>query len=129
MVGQGKILAAKTLQIQLLVTLAGGLIFLIANTAYASLSYLIGAGVSIIPNVVFAFFAFRFAGATKRDLVMKSFSQGSKIKLALTMILFVLAYQLPMLNPLHMLIGFAVTIATHALSIMWLSKRKTTISN
>jgi ATP synthase protein I len=62
-------------------------------------------------------------------LVMKSFSQGSKIKLAMTMILFVLAYQLPQLHPVTMLIGFVLTTATNTISIIWISKRHSTISN
>ena len=129
MVGKGKILAKKTFQLQLCVIAICSLLFLVIFNTYAGLSYLIGAGISVLPSMVFAFFAFRFAGATKKELVMKSFSQGSKLKLAMTIILFVLAYQLTLLQPVFMLIGFAVTTATHTIGIIWMSKRQSTISN
>ena len=129
MVGKGKVLAKKTLLIQLYVMAVFSLLFLVIFNTNTGLSYLIGASVSVLPSMVFAFFAFRFAGATKKELVMKSFSQGSKLKLAMTIILFVFAYQLTLLQPVFMLIGFAVTTATHTIAIIWLSKRQTTISN
>jgi hypothetical protein len=47
----------------------------------------------------------------------------------MTIILFVLAYQLTLLQPVFMLIGFAVTTATHTIGIIWMSKRQSTISN
>lgn len=129
LVSKGKILAIKTLLLQLFVSLILSLFFVIFFTSHLAVSFAIGAAISVIPNLVFSFFAFRFAGATKKDLVMKSFSQGSKIKLAMTMILFVLAYQLPQLHPVTMLIGFVLTTATHTISIIWISKRHSTISN
>lgn len=129
MVGKGKILATKTLQLQLVIVAIFTVIFLVFCNTNAGLSYMIGAGISVLPSMIFAFFAFRFAGATKKELVMKSFSQGSKLKLAMTIILFVLAYQLTLLQPVYMLIGFAVTTATHTIGIIWMSKRQTTISN
>lgn len=129
MVSKGKVLARKTLLIQLYVMAIFSLLFLVIFNTDAGISYFIGACVSVLPSIVFAFFAFRFAGATKKELVMKSFSQGSKLKLAMTIILFVLAYQLTLLQPVFMLIGFAVTTATHTIGIIWMSKRQTTISN
>lgn len=129
MVGKGKILAKRTFQIQLTVTVFLSLLFLMFSNAQLSMSFVLGAIINMLPNQVFSFFAFRFAGATKKHLVMKSFSQGSKIKLALTIILFVMAYQLPQLHAVTMLVGFAITMATHTIAIIWLSKRHSTISN
>ncbi len=130
MVGRGKTLAKQTLLLQLCVTVLVSLLLLMIFNAYATaLSYFIGASISMIPSMIFAFFAFRFAGASSKELVMKSFSQGSKIKLAMTIILFVLAYQLTLLQPVFMLIGFAITTAIHTIGIILMSKRKTTISN
>ena len=123
MVGKGKILAKKTFQLQLCIIAICSLLFLVIFNTYAGLSYLIGAGISVLPSMVFSFFAFRFAGATKKELVMQSFSQGSKLKLAMTIILFVMAYQLTLLQPVFMLIGFAITTATHTICIIWMSKR------
>nr|WP_297348785.1 ATP synthase subunit I [uncultured Glaciecola sp.] len=46
----------------------------------------------IIPHSFFAYWSFRYAGATKSKLVVQSFSQGLKIKLVLTVIFFAIAF-------------------------------------
>lgn len=123
MVGKGTQLAKQAIGLQILCTLTLSIISLLFSSFPIILSFLAGACISILPNIVFAYFAFRFAGATKSDLVMKSFSQGSKLKLALTLILFVIAYkQLPD-HPVSLLVGFAIATVTHTLAIIILSKR------
>ena len=123
MVGKGTQLAKQAIGLQILCTLTLSIISLLFSSFPIILSFLAGARISILPNIVFAYFAFRFAGATKSDLVMKSFSQGSKLKLALTLILFVIAYkQLPD-YPVSLLVGFAIATITHTLAVIVLSKR------
>jgi ATP synthase protein I len=51
-----------------------------------------GALTFIIPHCFFAYWSFRYAGATKSELVVQSFSQGLKIKLVLTVIFFAIAF-------------------------------------
>ena len=76
-----------------------------------------GALVSIIPTLVFSAFAFRYAGASKNALVARSFSQGSKLKLALTIILFVVTFAGLDAAPLEVFVAFVVTTASHALAM------------
>jgi ATP synthase protein I len=123
MVGQGTHLAKQAIALQLVCALIISLISLLFSSFPEVLNFLAGACISILPNIVFSYFAFRFAGATKSDLVMKSFSQGSKIKLALTLILFVIAYRFLPPHPVALLAGFAVALVTHTLAIIVLCKR------
>ncbi|WP_448567635.1 ATP synthase subunit I [Thalassotalea ganghwensis] len=74
-------------------------------------STLVGGIVVIIPNVVFALKAFRYAGASKAQLVAKSFYSGAKLKLALTAILFALAFKFLVLVPSAFLTGFCLVLA------------------
>ena len=62
-------------------------------------------------------FAFRYAGASKNDLVARSFSQGSKLKLALTIILFVIAFKCLNAAPLEIFMAFVITTASHGLAM------------
>ena len=64
---------------------------------------------SIVPNSVFAALAFRYSGATKNQMVVRSFAQGAKLKLILTVIFGVLAFKGLNLAPLALFIGFIVT--------------------
>lgn len=79
-------------------------------------STLVGGAVAIIPNVVFAYKAFKFAGASKARLVTQSFFSGAKIKLMLTAVLFALALKLLVLVPLAFLTGFCLVILTPLLT-------------
>lgn len=92
-----------------LAALVGGLI-----TASSAVT---GALISILPKIVFTAFAFRYAGASKNELVARSFSQGSKMKLALTIILFVIAFRFLHVVPLVLFMAFVITTVSHALAM------------
>lgn len=57
-----------------------------AKTAFA------GGVISLVPNTVFAVYAFRFGGARSASEVVRSFYAGEAVKMVLTMILFALAF-------------------------------------
>lgn len=57
------------------------------------MSALAGGAIAIIPNFVFALYAFRFAGASASKKVMDSFFKGAKIKMILTALLFALSFK------------------------------------
>jgi ATP synthase protein I len=63
-------------------------------------SALIGGFIGIIPNVIFALKAFRYAGARSARKVVDSFFSGVKIKMVLTAILFSLAFKFLVIQPL-----------------------------
>ncbi|MGB1200064.1 MAG: ATP synthase subunit I [Cognaticolwellia aestuarii] len=56
-------------------------------------SALIGGAIGIIPNFVFALYAFKFAGASASKQVMDSFFKGAKMKMVLTALLFALVFK------------------------------------
>ncbi|WP_370245034.1 ATP synthase subunit I [Alteromonas abrolhosensis] len=88
-----------------------------AGGSHSAMSAAAGALISILPNGVFMAFAFRYAGASKNDLVARSFSQGSKLKLALTIILFVIAFKGLNAAPLEIFMAFVITTASHGLAM------------
>ncbi len=89
----------------------------VAGGSHSAISAAAGTLISILPNIVFAIFAFRYAGASKNELVARSFSQGSKMKLALTIILFVIAFKGLNASPLEIFMAFVITTASHGLAM------------
>ena len=89
----------------------------VAGGSHSAISAAAGTLISILPNIVFAIFAFRYAGASKNELVARSFSQGSKMKLALTIILFVIAFKGLNVSPLEIFMAFVITTASHGLAM------------
>lgn len=68
---------------------------------FAYVQSILAAGVvAIIPNIVFAFKAFKYAGAKSSKLVVESFFSGVKLKMVLTALLFVLAFKFLVLLPI-----------------------------
>jgi len=63
-------------------------------------SALIGGLIGIIPNIIFALKAFRYAGARAAKKVVESFFSGIKIKMGLTAVLFSLAFKFLVIEPL-----------------------------
>jgi ATP synthase protein I len=64
-----------------------------------SLSVLAGGGIAIIPNIVFALKAFKYAGAKSSRLVVESFFSGVKLKMFITALLFALAFKFFIIIP------------------------------
>lgn len=117
LVGQGKKIAKKGLFFQgvtALILILAGVVF---SNAHTALSLACGAVISILPTLIFAGFAFRYAGARQSNLVARSFSQGAKIKLALTMILFVVAFMGLQASPLPVIIGYVITTVSYWLAL------------
>jgi ATP synthase protein I len=87
----GKKLAKKGILAQCVSSLVLIVIILFIKPEY-TLAVSFGALSFIIPHSFFAYWSFRYAGATKSKLVVQSFSQALKIKLALTVIFFAFAF-------------------------------------
>lgn len=67
--------------------------------------------VTIIPNIVFAVKAFKYAGAKSSKLVVESFFSGVKFKMVLTALLFVLAFKFLVLLPVPFFSMFCLIMA------------------
>ena len=63
-------------------------------------SALLGGLIGILPNIVFALKAFRYAGAREAKKVVESFFSGIKIKMGLTALLFSLVFKFLVIQPL-----------------------------
>ena len=63
-------------------------------------SVLLGGAIGIIPNFIFAYKAFKYAGATSSKLVVESFFSGVKLKMAATALLFGLTFKFLVIIPL-----------------------------
>lgn len=105
---QGQKLANRVLLFQSATVMALCFITLLLFDLSTSAAVLVGGLMSIVPNSVFAAFAFRFSGASKSQLVMQSFSQGAKLKLILTVILGIVAFKGLQMAPLPLFAGFIV---------------------
>ena len=73
-------------------------------------SALCGGFISLIPNTVFAYKAFKYAGATSSEKVMESFFLGEKLKLGLTAFLFALAFKFLPVAPVHLFVTFFIVM-------------------
>lgn len=95
-----------TIFIVLLTTL---ITYFIWGTAHAK-STLVGGGVVIVPNIVFAFKAFRYAGARSSRKVVDSFFSGVKLKMALMALLLALAFKFIVLSPVPFFMMFSCVL-------------------
>ncbi len=96
----------KLLVVQLLVAMFFPLVLLPFGTN-AALSAAAGGLASFIPNVYFAFRAFRYSGARSAQKILRSFYSGEAIKLILTAVIFALCFKyLKTLNVAALFGGF-----------------------
>lgn len=93
-----------------LVLLCSLLSYFIWGLDYAR-SILAAGLVTIIPNIVFALKAFKYAGAKSSKLVVESFFSGVKLKMVLTALLFVLAFKFFVLLPIPFFSMFCLIMA------------------
>jgi ATP synthase protein I len=107
---EGRRLARKVLYYQSLIAIVLASILFLLLGKYSGISALYGGLICVIPGMAFAFLAFRYAGASQNKLVVQSFNKGSKLKFIITIVLFVMVYKLPNLQPLPLLISYIVTL-------------------
>ncbi|WP_318466481.1 F0F1 ATP synthase subunit I [Photobacterium leiognathi] len=88
----GRQLAKRLLLLQSGVVIATALTAVFAVNVDWGISALIGGGIFVIANAIFAMCAFMFSGARKARLVMASFYGGEVLKILITVILFAIAY-------------------------------------
>lgn len=119
---EGRQLATKVLFYQSLIAIVLALFFTFYSGKYAGLSAIYGGFICVITGMVFAFLAFRYAGASKNKLVVRSFNQGSKLKFIFTIILFVMLFRWPNLQPLPLLVSYVVTMMAQWVIIIFISR-------
>jgi len=108
----GRQLAKKGILAQCISSLILVVIVLAIKPGYA-VAAIVGALTFIIPHSFFAYWSFRYAGATKSKIVVQSFSQGLKIKLALTVIFFAIAFSQLNASPLPLMGAYVLAMVSH----------------
>jgi len=95
----GRKIAYQQIAFSIVVVLVCALItYFCWGLAYAK-SALAGGVIAIIPNGIFAYKAFKYAGAKSSKLVVNSFFSGVKLKMLVTAILLVFAFKLIVILP------------------------------
>jgi ATP synthase protein I len=107
----GRIFAFTQILISVIVVLACSIAtYFIWGLSYA-ISVLAGGAISIIPNFVFAYKAFKYAGARSSEKVLDSFYSGEKLKIVLTAVLFALAFRFLAIEPIAFFSSFCLVVA------------------
>jgi ATP synthase protein I len=110
LVQEGQQLARKVLLFQSILAALIALLFTLLIGKNTGLSVFYGGLIAIVPQLIFAHFAFRFAGARQNKLVVRSFNKGNKIKFILTVVLFALAYRWPSLNIMALMVSYIAVL-------------------
>ena len=119
---EGRYLARKVLIIQSIIVVLFTLFFAFFYGKYSGISALYGGLICLVSGTVFAFLAFRYAGASQNQLVVRSFNKGSKLKFVFTIVMFVLVYKWPNLQPLPLIVSYIVTLMAQWPIIIFLSR-------
>ena len=112
----GKQLARRLLRVQILATLLTALLFLVVKDSFSALAAIVGGLISVVPNMVFAAFAFAYAGARSSQQLVRSFFAGEGLKIILTAGLFAAVLSLLALPLAPLFSGFVA-----ALAMQWLA--------
>jgi ATP synthase protein I len=119
---EGRQLVTKVLFYQSLIALLLTFIFTLYSGENSGISAFYGGLICLLPAMVFAFLAFRYAGASQNRLVVRSFNKGSKLKFILTIVLFVMVYKWPNLQPIPLIVSYVVTLMAQWPIIIFISR-------
>lgn len=106
----GRLLVRKIFLFQCTAVIMLTLISALIWKVEVALAVFAGGSICIVANLVFGRMAFRYAGASKNKQVVKSFNQGLKLKLFLSIILFVLALRWLNLPFLPLMCGYVAAL-------------------
>lgn len=70
------------------------------------ISFMLGAGISLIPTFLFGRIFFRTTGTSTARKILNTFYIGEAIKIVTTVVLFILVFQWQELEPLFLFLGF-----------------------
>ena len=85
--------ALKGVLLQGIVAIFAAVIVLVGWGVQAGASALAGGAASVLPNFVFALYAFRYMGASKAEQVFDSIKRGNGLKFLITICLFALIFK------------------------------------
>ncbi|WP_163936382.1 ATP synthase subunit I [Paraferrimonas sp. SM1919] len=108
---KGKKSAYQLVFFQFISVLLCSSIFFVSLGVDALISSFLGGMIAVLPNLVFATFAFAHSGASKADKVVKSFYRGEALKLVTTVLLFSLVFA-------NVKVGFMPTFVCYTLALI-----------
>jgi ATP synthase protein I len=118
----GRIFAYQQIIFSIAIVLILALIsYFIWGLSY-TLSVLTGGSIGIIPNIVFALKAFKYAGAKSSRLVVESFFSGVKLKMFISALLFALAFRFLTIIPSAFFGTFCLIMALPLLTPFFIKK-------
>jgi ATP synthase protein I len=120
--GKGQQLAKKGIFAQLITSLALIVIIFFVKPEH-TVAVFIGSITFIIPHSFFAYWTFRYAGATKSKIVAQSFNQGLKIKLVLTILFFAIAFSYLNAAPFPLFGAYVVAVLSQWFAMVLLSRK------
>jgi ATP synthase protein I len=121
---EGQILARKVLIYQSILAIMVALFFAVVFGENSGLSAGYGALTVIIPNFIFSYFAFKYAGASQNKLVVRSFNKGSKLKFVMTIVLFSLVFRWQGLDILALMVSYTSILIGQWPIIIFISRVK-----
>lgn len=77
-----------------------------AYTIYSGVSFILGAGIFLVPTLLFGLFFFKTTGSSSARKILNVFYMGEIIKILTTIILFILVFQWKGLEPFFLFLGF-----------------------
>jgi ATP synthase protein I len=108
---KGRQLAKKGIYVQLVTSFLLIMIVLLVKIEYM-VAVLFGCISFLLPHSFFAYWSFRYAGATYAKQVVQSINQGQKVKLMLTILFFVIAFSQFNAHPIPLLGAYTITMVS-----------------
>ncbi|MCL9782950.1 F0F1 ATP synthase subunit I [Vibrio sp. S4M6] len=115
---------------QLLMIQSGAVIILAAGMSIAvnaewGLSALVGGGIFVVANAVFAFCAFMFGGARAAKKIAASFYTGEALKILITVALFYVAYMYTKVDLVPLQLTYSLALGINFLApVLFVNKKK-----
>jgi ATP synthase protein I len=119
----GKRLAKLSLITQLSLVIVLSTVFFLFFDLSSSISVVTGGTLSVAINAVFAFFTFRFSGASKNQEVVNSMKRGMKIKLFVSVCAFIVIFQIPQIKNFEAVLGYCVAMIAQYPILLTLHRR------
>ena len=111
LVKAGRKFAYQQIGISITIVLIFTLIIYFIWGVTTATSALTGGVIGVVPNIIFAYKAFKYAGAKSSKLVVESFFSGVKIKMIVTALLFAIVFKTLLVLPLPLFGMFCLVMA------------------
>jgi len=117
----GKKIAWQQNALSVIVVLLGSSITYFCWGFLHAKSTLVAGVVTIVPNIVFALKAFKYAGAQSSKKVVESFFSGVKLKMVIMALLFALAFKYLVLLPIPFFAMFCLVMIMPLIAPLFLN--------